>query len=112
MVVARAYIQGLERDRILLLSTQEKITETVWEVIQLGGYNRALYQLMHQIIQAYDAGSLTPDLVSAAEDLLAANRPLFEKLWSCPCGHSVYDHDEKGCMYLGCRAICGVEEDK
>lgn len=108
VAVAQAYVAGLERDRKRLSSTEEKLQQTVWEVVQLGSYNRALYQLLHQIVQNFDKGFTNLDLINRAESLLEANRPLYESVWSCACGHSKYDHDDNGCMYLGCIPICGT----
>lgn len=112
VAVARAYVEGLERDRIHLAEAESRLQQTVWEVTQLAGYNRALFFVLKEIVEARDAG-LTyrfEDALKKAADVLDANKPIFEDVWQCPCGHSKYDHDEKGCQFLGCKHICGGEQ--
>lgn len=58
-------------------------------------------------MRALETGRLTEDELARVENLLSDNKKLSDRIWNCPCGHSKYDHDEKGCLYLGCRPICG-----
>lgn len=110
--VARAYVEGLERDRARLAETEENLQKTVWEVMKLAGYNRAMFQLLSEIVSAHDAAHSyrLGGAIERAAEVLAANKPIYEATWQCPCGHSVYDHDEDGrCLYLVCVPICGGE---
>ena len=49
-------------------------------------------------------------LIDRARELIRESHKVYEQVFLCPCGHSKYEHDEKGCQYLGCKHICGVEE--
>lgn len=112
MRVARAYVEGLERDRARLHEAEANLQKTVWEVTQLAGYNRALYRALKDIVESFDAGLAyrLGEAMKTGADVLEANAPIFEDVWQCPCGHSKYDHDEEGCQFLVCKPICGGSE--
>ena len=110
VAVARAYVQGLEDDRLRLKDTEERLTHTTWEAIQLGMLNRALVRLLGELLNNLDAGKHDPDLFDRIENLLEDSRHVTGGIFECECGHSVYDHDERGCLYMGCKPICGRNE--
>lgn len=109
VAVARTYIEGLERDRTHLAEVEASLQRTVWEVTQLAGYNRALYRILSEIVEAHEQGQSyrLEQALRTGADVLDANKPIFEDVWQCPCGHSKYDHDENGCEFLVCAPICG-----
>lgn len=112
IAVARAYVEGLEADRVRLHESEAKLQHTVWEVTQLAGYNRAMYQILKEIVESSDQGLMyrLEHAIKKAGDVLDANTPMHEDVWQCPCGHSKYDHDENGCQFLVCKPICGGGE--
>jgi hypothetical protein len=107
--VARAYIDGLERDRRELHALQQEYDRLVWETIQISSYARALYLALRALYDWVESGR-TPHW-ERIEELLNADRQAYHDVWSCACGHHRYDHDENGqCEYLACRHICGKEQ--
>jgi hypothetical protein len=105
---ARSYIDGLERDRRRLLQFEQEHNNVVWEAVQMGAYNRALFQSLAQLMEGIKFGHLRNELLDRIEVLLQEARPLYESIYECECGHSKYDHDERGCQFLGCVSICGT----
>ena len=106
--VARAYVQGLERDRDHLRELEEQYDKRVWELIQIAAYSKALYTALYQLKQASETGHMSSEAWDRVEDLLAADRKVYHDVWSCECGHHRWDHDGDGhCNFLGCRKICG-----
>src|SRR5690348_16056822 len=108
IAVAAAYVQGLERDRARLGEVEASLQHTIWEVTQLSGYNRALYQILKEIVESHEQGQVyrLEKVLRTGGDVLDANRPIFEDVWQCPSGHSKYDHDDNGCEFLVCKPIC------
>lgn len=104
---ARSYVEGLERDRARLLKFEDEYNNVVWEAVQLGAYNRAMFQSLLQLMESLKYGTLRAELLDRIDVLLEEARPLYESIYECECGHSKYDHDEKGCQFLGCLKICG-----
>lgn len=107
VAVARKYVEGLEADRKRLNEAEQTLQRTMWEAIQLANYNRSLNIAIHLLLRAMESGRLSDDELARIEDLVSDNEKLVGDVWGCLCGHSKYDHDEKGCLYLGCKPICG-----
>lgn len=105
---ARTYVEGLERDRQELQVREQELNATIWEAVQLGAYNRALFRSMQQLLGQISRGEIQPEFLDQVETLLQEVKPLYESIYECECGHSKYDHDEQGCQFLGCIPICGV----
>lgn len=105
--VARAYVAGLEQDRVRLRDKEAQLTKTTWEVIRLGAYNRALVLAVTKVLSDLDQGRYDPSLVDRIENLIADSKLVYDDIFECACGHSKYDHDDSGCLYLGCKSICG-----
>lgn len=104
--MARAYIDGLERDRERLREFEQKYDKLVWEVIQLSSYAKALYLAAHAMREAAMNGTRVD--WDRIDDLLEADRRTYNEVWSCECGHHAWDHDEDGhCEFLTCKPICG-----
>ena len=104
--VARAYVEGLERDRQQLRQLEEHYDRQIWELIQISAYAKALYTALYQFKQAAETGHTPP--WDHIEDLLETNRKVYSEIWSCECGHHRWEHDENGrCNFLGCKRICG-----
>lgn len=111
--VARAYIDGLERDRSKLHEMEQHYDRQVWELIQISAYAKALYTALHQFRQAAENGVLRAETLERIDDLLAADRRVYFDIWACECGHHRYDHDEDGrCLFFGCRHICGPNKER
>jgi hypothetical protein len=108
--VARAYIEGLERDRRELHQLQQSYDRLVWETIQISAYAKALFTTLHQVVNSGPGSHINWDRV---DELLVADRRTYHDVWSCQCGHHRYDHDDNGmCEYLACRHICGRSSDE
>lgn len=107
IAVARAYVQGLEIDRGKLHKLEEVANEQTWEIVKLGSYNRALHRALTKIMTDLNQGRFDPDHWSRTEDLLGDVATLYDVIFPCACGHSKWDHDQDGCLYLTCKAICG-----
>lgn len=107
VAVARAYVDGLERDRELLRDLEERTAAATWEMIQLAAYSRALFVALYQLLRDVENGTPSEELLERISDLLQADAKVYDEVNSCACGHSKFDHDESGCQYLGCKAICG-----
>jgi hypothetical protein len=107
--VARAYVEGLERDRAELRKLEEAYDHQIWEMIQLSAYAKALYTALYQLRVAFEAGRVTTNTLDIIDEILDSERSVYDEVWSCECGHSKYLHDpESGrCQYLGCKNICG-----
>jgi hypothetical protein len=107
--VARAYVEGLERDRAELHQLQQRFDQLAWETIQIASYAKALYTAAHQLrANAENGTQIDWDRI---DDLLEADRRTYHDVWSCACGHHRWDHDEDGtCQYLACRHICGRDK--
>jgi hypothetical protein len=109
--VARAYVGGLEADREKLRSLEEQYDKLLWEVVNLASYTRALYLATANMYAMIEGDrKVSEDFMERVEDLLLLDRAgkTYAETYLCECGHSKYDHDEKGCQYLGCAPICGV----
>lgn len=106
-LVARTYVEGLERDRKELLRFEHELNSTIWEAVQLGAYSRALRLNLGALYTAVETGTIPEGLMDQIADLLEDSGELHESIYECECGHSKYDHDENGCQFLGCIPICG-----
>ena len=105
---AHAYVTGLENDREKLHQVEESLNRATWEAVQLGVYNRHLTLAIRDILADLDSGRYDPMKRERIEDLVADSTKVYDELFVCACGHSVYDHDENNrCNYLTCRHICG-----
>lgn len=107
VAVARAYVQGLEEDRERLHKLEETVTSQIWEIVSLGSFNRALQRVLTRFLADLEQGKYDPGLHDLAEQLLGEAKLVHDQIFTCPCGHSKWDHDEGGCVYLGCKHICG-----
>lgn len=87
---------------------EQGVNETTWEMIQLSSYSRALYIALYQLLRDVENDKVSDELLGRISDLLEADAKVYDDVWSCPCGHSKYDHDELGCQYRGCKPICGA----
>lgn len=108
--VARAYVDGLERKAALADGLSAQMVELNWEAINMAAHSLTMYRLLSEIVTYFDiAGWPNTNLDAVAHEVLDNTLVMIDQAWSCPCGHSKYDHDKLGCMYLGCRSICGVQ---
>jgi hypothetical protein len=104
VAVARAYIQGLESDRERLQQIQQSLIDSGWEVVRLASFTKALVRVIRELRD--DGAPADEEFEDRVRYLLDEADRLVEEAYLCPCGHSKYDHDEKGCMYLQCRGVC------
>ena len=106
IAVARAYVDGLERDRSRLHSIEEELGRATWEALQLVNLNRVLRQALGNLLHS---GMGSASLVQDAEEILAASGEILDPLFACPCGHSKLDHDREGvCQFVHCRKVCSA----
>lgn len=106
--VAKAYVEGLERDRERLRELEQSYDKLVWETIQISAYAKALYTALYTATQYIEGAIVDITIWDKISDLLEADRRAYNEVWSCECGHHRWDHDEDGhCEYLTCRRICG-----
>lgn len=104
--LARSYVEGLERDRHRLRELEAQYDRQTWELIQISAYAKALYTALYQLYTYSTQGGSPP--WDRVEDLLEADRKVYNEIWACECGHHRWDHDEDGrCLFLGCKRICG-----
>lgn len=106
VAVAKAYIDGLERDRRLLHESDEKLTQTIWEAAKLAVYSQTLTTALDGILKGLEAGTFSAELLDSAENLVSGSKELLADVFKCPCGHPTFDHDENGCNFLHCKSIC------
>ena len=104
VAVARAYVQGLEEDREKLQDIRGHLITSTWEVIRLVAFNNAVVLALRRTMD--ENSPPDEDFEARRAMLLEEAAFLREEVVICPCGHSKYDHDDKGCMYLQCRGIC------
>lgn len=111
VAVARAYVVGLEADRQRLELVEKQLAQATWETVNLGAFNRGLTRALVELVHQVESGQVRDEsLLDRIEDLLRDYSKIYSAIWTCECGHSKYDHDENGCMYLPCRHICGSQE--
>jgi hypothetical protein len=87
---------------------EETVASQTWEVVRLGSYNRALVRALSGIMADQTVGAYDPALWDRADALLDDAKTLQTQIFPCACGHAKWDHDDEGCLYLGCKNICGV----
>lgn len=95
-----------------MLQMERELNRIIWEAVQLGAYGRAMERALGQLSKSVETGQDSYELREEIEKLLTAVNPLMAEIYECACGHSKYDHDEDGCLWLGCRPICGTERSK
>ncbi len=92
-------------DVVLLCRQVQTYIDAHWEIVKAKTKSQALARGLADLIDAYDKSVLTDDVINTARVFLEEHNVV-----TCPCGHLDVDHDEEGCLFLGCRPICGKEE--
>lgn len=106
--VARAYIDGLENGQRRLEQIEQDLNRLTFQCATISNHNRALQRVLEGVISLSKAGqALTEDQLANAREILTVNQLMAEDIFTCECGHSKFDHDDKGCQFTGCRPICG-----
>lgn len=107
ITLARSYVEGLEkvRDRYERISADHMRLNH--EAITLAAHVLTLHKVLDALLDYYD-GSLPPTdkALAIGEEVLDNARATLNKVFSCPCGHASFEHDEEGCNYLQCRHVC------
>jgi len=107
--VARAYVEGLENGARRLEQVEADLDKIVFQAATMSNYNRALSRVLAQIsLLVKDGKPITEDHLDNITEILAINQTYSEDIFTCACGHSTFDHDDKGCQYIVCKPICGV----
>ena len=106
--VARAYVEGLENGARRLERVEGDLDKVIFQAATMSNYNRALSRVLAQIAALVKADKLiTEDHLLNITEILSINQTQSDDIFTCACGHSVFDHDDKGCQYTGCKPICG-----
>lgn len=106
--VARAYVEGLENGARRLEQVEGDLDNAIFQAATMSNYNRALSRILAEIaVIVRDEGVITGDHLDNIDEILAINQTFSEDIFTCACGHSVFDHDDKGCQYIVCKPICG-----
>lgn len=107
--VARAYVDGLENGQRKLEQLELDLNRLTFTAATMSNYNRALSRVLADIAVLVKQGKpITEDHLLNITEVLEVNQMASDDVFTCACGHSTFDHDEKGCQYTGCRPICGV----
>lgn len=108
--LARSYVEGLEERSQRLDQLQAEMMELNWEAINLAGHCLAQQRVLKTLMAHLDhIGWPNAKLEAITSEVYDGVQSLLDRVWSCPCGHSKFDHDELGCAYLGCKPICGTQ---
>jgi len=80
-------------------------TVTADQQIFIVALRRALDELLFEVEKD---GRLSDDAIARLRSFCHSTDVELNKILTCPCGHVSADHDEHGCTYIACRAICGT----
>ena len=106
--VARSYVLGLEADSRELLTAQADLGKIIWQAATISNHNRTLQRMLEGVRDLVAQGVTPTEYhLEQIDEVLKVNQMMSEEVFTCLCGHSTFDHDEKGCQFLGCRPICG-----
>jgi len=104
--VARSYVFNLEAKAMAYEALKADHMRLNSEAIDLAAHCLTLQRALQLVVESEQ---VTGQLQVVLDEILDGADSLLVKVWECACGHSKFDHDDLGCMYLGCRPICGVE---
>lgn len=108
--VAKAYVEGLEATRSRYQGLQADHMRLNHEAITLAAHVITLSKLLREILREIPEETLVVLLGDSfevvAHEVLDNTASLLEEVYSCPCGHSIFEHDADGCSYLHCRKVC------
>lgn len=105
--MSRSYVEGLEKSRDRYQHLQSDHMRITHEAITLAAHVLTLQHCLGRIAAALDTGlPISDKVLDVTDEVLANSQAMLDEVYSCPCGHPSFEHDEGVCAFIHCRKVC------